>query len=818
MGIVYRAEDLKLGQTVALKFLPDNLAHDPARLDAFYAEVRNARQVSHPNVCRVHDIGEHQGRHFLTMEYVDGEDLASLLRRIGWLPAAKAIELAQQLCAGLAAAHARGVIHRDIKPANVMIDGLGQARLTDFGLAIHTSSTTPGEVAGTILYMAPEQIEGEGGSIRSDLYSLGLVLFEAITGRRPYEAASVAELLQKRKEGVPSPSRSAKDIDPQMERVILQCLERDPSARPGSALEIAAGLPGGDPLAAALAAGHTPSPEMVAAAGKAGGLPLQVAWGWFGAFLGLLALAVVMSAKGSLFGAAHPEKSPEVLAERAQQILKRNGYAQYQRDRAFWFYKVQNVTPRSTVATKGTHSEGKGNPLASLLAFQFRSSPQALVSLNPLDALWVDNPAFDEAGMANVALDTQGTLIRFEAVTKVAGEGSQTKIEPDWRVFFTEAGLDIADFVPVAPITPPIRMFDVRKAWREEEVSDPAAPITIEGAAYGGQPVLFSVTQSEPKASATASRGDAMQNAQGIAFSVFLVVFFILSFYLARRNVRQGRSDLQGAFRLGATIFVAGLAARMIAAHHAYGGPWDLFRFVRTNAASTLWEAAFVGLMYLALEPFARRTCPDLLVGWNKLLAGRFRDTRVGADILFGCTVGALVTTCLLLPSFLPAPLAVPGATNTGMPALLGLRYQLAGIIDLARFGLLGGITLILVLAVGASLTRRRWPGFLFGGLIFIVILTRFVSARVPLPLRLTVTALVTLVLIITLIRLGNLATLVGCSVGSVLTSLPLDLTASPAFVSASWFTLAVIVGLGTYGFLAALGGQDLFGHGLDHD
>ena len=136
MGQVYRAEDLKLGQAVALKFLPADVERDPDARARLLAETRHARSIAHPNVCRVYDVGDIDARPFLTMEYIDGEDLASLLRRIGRLPAAKAVEIAQQLCAGLAAAHERGVLHRDLKPANVMIDGRGQARITDFGLAV----------------------------------------------------------------------------------------------------------------------------------------------------------------------------------------------------------------------------------------------------------------------------------------------------------------------------------------------------------------------------------------------------------------------------------------------------------------------------------------------------------------------------------------------------------------------------------------------------------------------------------------------------------------------------------------------------------
>jgi serine/threonine-protein kinase len=194
MGEVYRADDLKLGQTVALKFLPDQLAHDPARLAQFHNEVRVARTISHRNVCRTYDIGDADGRPFLTMEYVDGEDLSSLLRRIGRFPQDKAVEVARQICAGLAAAHERGVLHRDLKPANVMIDGDGHVRITDFGLAALTGSVDNVR-AGTPAYMAPEQLAGREVTPRSDIYALGLVLYELFTGKRVFEAKTLNELL-----------------------------------------------------------------------------------------------------------------------------------------------------------------------------------------------------------------------------------------------------------------------------------------------------------------------------------------------------------------------------------------------------------------------------------------------------------------------------------------------------------------------------------------------------------------------------------------------------------------------------------------------
>ena len=160
MGEVYRAEDLRLGQNVALKFLPPAVAEDPQRLAQFHHEVRIARQVSHRNVCRVYDIGEDHGRVFLTMELIDGEDLAGLLKRVGRFPEERATEIARQICAGLAAAHDCGVLHRDLKPANIMLDADGRVRITDFGLAGLAGSFTDIR-SGTPAYMAPEQLAGK---------------------------------------------------------------------------------------------------------------------------------------------------------------------------------------------------------------------------------------------------------------------------------------------------------------------------------------------------------------------------------------------------------------------------------------------------------------------------------------------------------------------------------------------------------------------------------------------------------------------------------------------------------------------------------
>ena len=324
MGEVYRADDLKLGQPVALKFLPADVDRDPARLTQLHTEVRMARQVAHPNVCRVYDIDETDGHTFLSMEYVDGEDLGSLLKRIGRFPQDRAIEVARQICSGLAAAHERGVIHRDFKPANVMLDSAGKVRITDFGLA-----GTSGEVlrAGTPAYMAPEQISGAEVTARSDIYALGLVLYEVFTGQRALEGKNLAELIHKREQlDFPQPSAIVRDLDPEIERAIMRCLQPDPAVRPSSALSVAAALPGGDPLAAALAAGQTPSPEMVAAAGTSDALSFgmtALASLWIA--LSLVALLVLYQ-RVMLINRVPMPKPPEALLDRAQEALSRLGY------------------------------------------------------------------------------------------------------------------------------------------------------------------------------------------------------------------------------------------------------------------------------------------------------------------------------------------------------------------------------------------------------------------------------------------------------------------------------------------------------------
>ncbi len=243
MGQVYRAEDLQLGQDVALKILSAAAQRDPKKLSLLINEVKLSRQITHPNVCRVHDLRRAGDLHFISMEFIDGEDLASLLRRIGRLHRDKALDIAVQICDGLAAAHRLGILHRDLKPANLMIDSAGNARITDFGLAAIMGQVRDSQVLlGTPAYMAPEQLIGQEVSAKSDLWALGLVLYELFTGRMPFDASSAPELVSLQRTAPTPPTRIVEGFHPAVERIILRCLRYQAERRPESPAEVAAVL------------------------------------------------------------------------------------------------------------------------------------------------------------------------------------------------------------------------------------------------------------------------------------------------------------------------------------------------------------------------------------------------------------------------------------------------------------------------------------------------------------------------------------------------------------------------------------------------
>jgi hypothetical protein len=273
MGEVYRARDPRLGRTVAIKVLPATLSADPSRRHRFEHEARAAGQLNHPNVLAVHDVGDHEGAPYLVTELLEGETLRERLQA-GALPVRKAADHALHVARGLAAAHDKGIVHRDLKPENLFLTKDGIVKILDFGLArlergtepgseataSATSGTEPGTVMGTVGYMSPEQVRGEAADHRSDIFALGAVLYEMLTGRRAFHRDTSVETLNAILKEEPAEFPPDRQIPPALVRVVRHCLEKKPEDRYQSARDLAfelEGLTGSSVTAAKAAAAAT---------------------------------------------------------------------------------------------------------------------------------------------------------------------------------------------------------------------------------------------------------------------------------------------------------------------------------------------------------------------------------------------------------------------------------------------------------------------------------------------------------------------------------------------------------------------------------
>ena len=688
MGEVYRADDLQIGEPVALKFPLWDFRDDQQQSKRFYAEVRSARQVTHPSVCQVYDVGEFEGETFISMEYIDGEDLKSLLHRIGRLSHEKAIELGSQICNGIAAAHAKGVLHRDLKPSNVMIDGKGRARITDFGLAyLPEKESRVDQNAGTPAYMAPEQLLNSETNVQSDLYSLGLILFELFTGQYAHPSGSMADLVQlhERKSGPIRPSDLIDQLDPAVDVAIRRCLDSDPGERPKTAASVAAMLTMGNPLYTDDSTGDPPSPELLATFGERGLLSPTIASLMVAAvFAGLISLLLLSGTSRRLN--ISPLPHPEILQQDARWTIEQFGYSTDLPDCADW--------------ASGFMEQKRYDVSNSCPVFWYRQSPAPLIGTQiPLEAkpanygtiVDLKDPPWTQPGMIALTLTSDcskaarhATLKSFRAIP--LQQRTQVTEDPpvDWKAWFGEEiiGFDLEKLQPAKWRSTPPDAFDQQFAWEGEarmtnvsgkalaagitpHTSAPISPaaialprttddhspsreepsllsqdstpqrIYVEAASYRGRPTYFHVmTQAEfdeEVTPPTEAKTKGTKTGFGLQLSNVLTVLAIAFF--ARRNWRLRRCDRAGAAKIATFVLAGQMFGWLCLTSHTFAA--SEYFLVREGLKSAIGSAFTAWVVYLALEPFVRMHVPNLLVSWSRLIDGKWHDPIVGRDILF---------------------------------------------------------------------------------------------------------------------------------------------------------------------------------------
>jgi hypothetical protein len=579
-----------------------------------------------------------------------------------------------------------------------------------------------------------------------------------------------------------------------VERLIRRCMERDPNARPASVSQLALALPGGDPLAATLAAGETPSPEMVAASGSKEGLRPEIAWGIL-AFIILGTFATLwMNDRIFLHRRIPFTKSPDALVERSREIIKKAGYSEKFTDSAYGFERNSDLLRYIEVSDK-TANRWK-NLDANAILFWYRQSPIPFESSRGVVSL--NNPPVHSPGEVLIKLDAEGRLVSSLFVPPQPRSGGNAS-SPNWPVLFTEAGLDPAQWTPTDSQEDPPYYADTVAAWKSLASNKPGAPSLIVAAALRGKPVSFEI-----KGPWTGTGQTSLQATQGIGSLTFFLLMIAIGLFFARRNLRLGRGDRRNATRLALFTIGFRLVCRAFGWHYSptIAGP------IALEIGVALFMAGFIWIFYTAMEPFVRRQWPQVLVSWARLISGDWRDSLVARDCLVGCAFGIFMLDIArlemyLVPSWLGHPELSPPAELNGR-TVLGTRFFISALMDM----------------FGAPLLLTFFAIFL----IFLLrILVRNQKAVIAIPLILTVGIciatnpaslpaflVIAALLIFVLMRFGLVTFLVLLFISGLFGNTPATLDTSAWYFGYGFATLAIFAAIVLYAFRTSLGSRPL--------
>jgi serine/threonine-protein kinase len=689
-----------------------------------------------------------------------------------------------------------------------MIDGRGRAKITDFGLAGATAGISGREAqAGTPQYMAPEQFEGRELSVQTDLYSLGLVLYEVFTGRRAFDSRDLNELKTLHSSAPTNPSAYVAGLNPIVERAILRCVDPDPARRPRSASSLAAALPGGDPLEMAIAAGETPSPEMVAQSGGRGELRPAVAAGCLAIVLIGLVATWMFFGRMTLPNLVPLPKPPEELRVAARAAITAAGYTPVPSGNASGFWTDSDYLAK---VEKENKSADRWDHLATVwppaLALWYRESDRGMSPFNEFGSITWTNPPVDQSGMIAVRVDPSGRLLALRAVPPTFAAAKGPWPEPDWSALFTASGLKIDEWQASDPLWTPAQPNDLRRAWTRETMR-------VEAASMHGRPVWYLVVPEWRKpADAPTGNSNAAGFIGGLMAIVIAVSILVGGAVLARRNLRLDRSDKRGAQRLATVYLGLGAAIELL---RLSGVPDGWFFTFTNNLAVQLFYSALVWIFYLAIEPYVRRFWPETLVAWGRVLDGRFRDPMVGRHILIGALAGLGMTLVQQSPNLARVFGLAPDTPVVGnLDAVASFPVRLAQFFGIVQDSFFIPVALLLAVLVFRMIFRRPWLAY---GVLLVLPTIAIVLARganqgfsIELVAFVGLFLATSLLILVTLTRFGLFAMLVMICF-SYWNGLVLTTNASSWIFPGSVMTIAMFAAIAAYGAWISLGDQKVF-------